>query len=156
MQFLTISRMHTDLSAMPISLPCSKTKLSARAPCISKARCARSGIAEMSAARARCWRRVAKERRERSLAPYPSSKQAAGTREPDPAAALSRLRTPQLIKISMILGLVWPNLDNPARLDGGAPADEKHSQCQSATHLELLSCYLLYAICEVPPPSELP
>ncbi len=33
--------------------------------------CARSGIAEMSAAPARCWRRIAKERRERSLAPLP-------------------------------------------------------------------------------------
>ena len=26
-----------------------------------------------------------------------------------------------------------PKHDNPARLDGGAPADEKRSQCQSAT-----------------------
>jgi hypothetical protein len=32
-----------------------------------------------------------------------------------------------------IAGFISPKHDNPARLDGGAPADEKRSQYQSAT-----------------------
>jgi hypothetical protein len=36
-----------------------------------KERCAKSGIAEMSAAHARCWRLIAKLRHEKSSAPCP-------------------------------------------------------------------------------------
>jgi hypothetical protein len=32
-----------------------------------------------------------------------------------------------------IAGFISPKHDNPAGLDGGASADEKRSQCQSAT-----------------------